>query len=156
MKHFKHPLCTGVLGAPPGQEDNVDALPIQRGSYEGYACVRSFWKPSDVELRCLNAGAPVALTVLGNTHAPLRVDVPNPDEGFPALPDFQHDEKLLEEMIKYPIFCSALSTYADRTVGYEKALINEEQLQGSLDILHTTIKDIAKTYAMQILRRYGR
>lgn len=134
MQHFQHPLCNARLTAPAGQEADVDTLHVQQGYSEGYPCVRSFWKPDANEMKCLEAGAPVVLTLMGYTHTPLRIDVPNPDEGFPELPVFKHDDELLKNM-------------------WDEAM-SKPGLHGGLE--QQDVFDIAKTYAMQILRRYGR
>lgn len=87
MEKFKHPLCNTFLGAPTGQEGEVNTLPIMRGTFNGVECVRSFWRPTFDELSHLANGGCVVLTVLGKTHAPLRVDAIMGDEGdVPTTP----------------------------------------------------------------------
>lgn len=77
MNFIEHPRCNGSLGAPQGQEDSVDALPVLRGHHEEWQShvVQSFWQPDSEELAMLIAGGCVLLTVAGRTHAPLAVGV---------------------------------------------------------------------------------
>lgn len=81
MRFIQHTSCNSALGAPPGVKiDDCTALPIRRGLEdlpEGgvVPIVQSFWKPEPEELRALNEGHPIMLTIWGNTHAPLRVEV---------------------------------------------------------------------------------
>lgn len=79
MQHIVHPLCNATLHPAEGDEGTVDVLHVQQGSSDGVRCIRSFWKPSGDDLVALLQGGCVALTVLGSTHAPLRLDVQNPD-----------------------------------------------------------------------------
>lgn len=129
MDHFKHPLCTRLLNAAPGDEDVVAPLWVQDGSLDGARCVRSFWRPDALELLCLNQGGTVSLSVLGQ-HPPLRIDVQNPEQGLDDA--FAHDEALLE------------------------SLCQERLERNGPNATRDEMKDIAKTYAMQMLRRYGR
>jgi hypothetical protein len=75
MNRTQHPTNNDVLGAPPGTPiDQCGALPITRIVYpDGTPCVVSFWRPTPAELARLNAGSPVALFVLGSTHAPVAM-----------------------------------------------------------------------------------
>lgn len=129
MNHFKHPLCNLALTPAPGTEDRVDTLHVQRGSMNGDPCVRSFWKLTPQELRCVNQGGPVVLTVLGHTAPPVSLHVSNPDQGVDDA--FAHDEALLEQ------------------------LCQERWERSGPHASRDEMKDIAKTYAMQMLRRYG-
>lgn len=78
MKKFQHPSNNGVLGAPAGwvQSDvPCGALPITRTVVDGVAVVISYWKPTAEELALLNAGAPVALSIVGTSMPPVALDV---------------------------------------------------------------------------------
>lgn len=130
MNHIKHPLCNDKLLPPLGEEETVDTLYIQRGSSDGVMCVRSFWTLTPQELRCASQGGVVALSVLGRTHPPLRLEVMNPEQGVDDA--FVHDEALLVELC---------ADYGKRShQGYIPAQLT----------------DIMKSYAMQMLRRYGK
>lgn len=139
MQHFKHPLCNLALTPAPGTEDRVDTLHVQRGSMNGDACVRSFWHLSAQELRCLNQGGPVVLTVLGHTAPPVSLHVANPDQGVDDA--FAHDEALLEELVRS----------ADKDGSLVLNFIADHLREGGEE---QAVKGIAKTYAMQMLRRY--
>lgn len=83
MNFVKHPRCNDSLGAPEGwnQEGGLPcgALPIQRvriSVIDGYLpAVNSFWKPTDAELKLLNSGSHVKLSVIGDTMAPVMMEV---------------------------------------------------------------------------------
>lgn len=142
MKQFKHPLCNDSLAPAAGDAGKVDALWIQRDLFQGAPCVRSFWQPAPDELACLNAGGAVVLTLLGHTHAPLRLDAVAADgSATPGAVQFRHDEELLSRL--YAELGGHLADYA--TGG---AL-----LAGDVAV-QQAIKDMAKTYALQMLRRY--
>lgn len=67
--------ATRVLGAPPGQEDTVQGLPVREVmSSIGRAMVSS-WEPSADELRRLNAGEPVQLWIYGFSHPVVSLSV---------------------------------------------------------------------------------
>lgn len=68
MDFIKHPACTRVLGAPPGMEDSVNALPVAELSTEIGVGLFSFWKPDAEELAMLNAGHALALGVYSHQH----------------------------------------------------------------------------------------
>jgi hypothetical protein len=70
-----HRQCNSALVPAEGTEDNVLTLPVQRGTLRGVEVVRSFWQPSPDELKVLNQGGYVALTVHGSTHPPLNLGV---------------------------------------------------------------------------------
>jgi hypothetical protein len=69
--------CNDVLGAPPGVSiEQCRALPIRRAQLEdGIPVVQSFWRPTPQELKMLNSGAPVVLSIFGHTHAPVTMQV---------------------------------------------------------------------------------
>lgn len=83
MKFIQHSLCTDILKAPPGiKEEECAALPIRRGEEqvasfwgESVPIVQSFWLPEPEELKALNEGHPVMMTIWGRTHPPLRLEV---------------------------------------------------------------------------------
>lgn len=81
MNHINHALCNTSLLPAEGDEKDVDTLRVQRGTFQGHNCVRSFWTPTAEELLTILEGGHVCLTVLGNTHAALRLDVITADEG---------------------------------------------------------------------------
>lgn len=73
MRAIQTPSCNVVLVAP-GCED----LPVwRRGKADGLPMdtVTSYWAPSPEELAALNAGLPLVLSFLGNTHPPIMVRV---------------------------------------------------------------------------------
>lgn len=78
MNRHQHPSNNAVLGAPPGMPfEECNALPITRVVWQdtGGHGVVSYWMPTPDELRRLNAGQAVRLTVLGQTHPPLALGV---------------------------------------------------------------------------------
>lgn len=85
MNRHQHPSNNDILGAPRGVPiDECSALPITRVIWQdtGGDGVVSFWMPSADELRLLNAGQAVRITVLGRTHPPLALGVDG-DGAFP-------------------------------------------------------------------------
>lgn len=78
MTPRQHPSNNDVLGAPAGMPiDRCRALPITRIVYEpsGTPAVVSYWQPSAEQLRLLNEGRAVWLSVWGRAHPPLAVGV---------------------------------------------------------------------------------
>lgn len=77
MNPTQHPSNNDVLRPPAGASvDECRALPITRVVYgETTPAVISYWKPSAEQLRLLNTGAPVWLSVLGMTHPPMAIGV---------------------------------------------------------------------------------
>lgn len=77
MRYIQDIRCNSVLGAPPGASiDECGALPVRRAQYEnGIPVVQSFWRPTEDELKLLNAGRPVVLSIWGETHAPICMEV---------------------------------------------------------------------------------
>lgn len=149
MIQFKHPLCTDSLAPGVGDAGKVDALWIQRGLFQGHPCVRSFWRPTPAELRCLAAGGPAVLTLLGHTHAPLRIDAIAPDEGEQATPGslhYRHDPELLHAL--YLDLGARLADWAanGRPDGLEG--LTPEQAS------ERAFTDMAKLYADTLLRRH--
>lgn len=79
MEHFRSSVCNAVLDPAEGDEKSVSSLHVQQDVELGYRCVRSFWRPTADELVALLHGGCIRLTVLGRTHAPLRVETMQPD-----------------------------------------------------------------------------
>lgn len=79
MQVYEHPDCNTSLHAPLGEEDSVASLPVTKGrvgTENQVQVVRSYWVPTEAELILLSTGRYcVALTVIGTTHAPVRIDV---------------------------------------------------------------------------------
>lgn len=78
MRPTQHPSNNDVLRAPPGATvEQCRPLPITRVMYgdPGVPGVVSYWQPSAEQLRLLNAGRPVWLSVLGVTHPPMAIGV---------------------------------------------------------------------------------
>jgi hypothetical protein len=81
MNKTQHISNNGVLGAPAGWDQGelpCGALPITRTEVEGQSVVVSYWTPTQEELVRLNAGAPVALWVIGQTMPPVSLEVDRP------------------------------------------------------------------------------
>jgi hypothetical protein len=78
MNRIQHPSNNAVLGAPAGWDQKelpCGALPITRTQCDGFPAVVSYWRPTAEELRALNAGAPLALWVIGGTMPPVSLTV---------------------------------------------------------------------------------
>lgn len=78
MTPRQHPSNNAVLGSPPGvTTEQCQALPITRVVYEpgGMQAVVSYWQPSAEQLRLLNEGKAVWLSVWGRTHPPVALGV---------------------------------------------------------------------------------
>jgi hypothetical protein len=78
MIRTQHKSNNGVLGAPVGWDQGelpCGALPITHSECEGKPVVISYWTPTAEELAQLNAGAPVALWVIGKTMPPVSLTV---------------------------------------------------------------------------------
>ena len=78
MNRMQHPSNNAVLGAPAGWDQKelpCNALPITRTKCEGVPAVVLFWRPTAEELAALNAGAAVALWVMGHTMPPVSLSV---------------------------------------------------------------------------------
>lgn len=78
MQPIQHPTNNDVLAAPPGvSADECRALYITRLLYQpsNTPAVVSYWQPSAEQLRLLNAGKPVWLSIIGYTHPPLAIGV---------------------------------------------------------------------------------
>ncbi len=78
MDRTQHKSNNDVLGAPAGWDQKqlpCNAMPINRGEYEGHKVVVSFWRPTKEELALLNAGALVSLWIIGTTMPPAKIAV---------------------------------------------------------------------------------
>lgn len=78
MNKIQHPSNNGVLGAPAGWDQGelpCNALPITRTHVGDLPAVVSYWRPSGEELAELNAGAAIALWVVGVTMPPAMMEV---------------------------------------------------------------------------------
>lgn len=78
MNFVPHATTNDLLRAPTGvPSEECGDLPITRIRFNdaGGVAVASYWMPDADELRRLNEGQPVRLTVLGRTHPPLAVAV---------------------------------------------------------------------------------
>ena len=68
------PGSTRVLGKAQGYM----GLPVlDTVSDDGWPMIQTIWEPTPKELALLNAGGLVLLTVLGNNHPPVKMDVVN-------------------------------------------------------------------------------
>lgn len=86
MNAIQHPSNNDVLVAPLGVTiEDCTALKITRAHYaDGTPIVISYWQPDADELARLNAGKPVAITIWGNTHAPIWLGVDGDLERLPV------------------------------------------------------------------------
>lgn len=78
MRPIQHPSNNDVLGPPNGATSaSCGALPITRVLFEPSAlpAVVSYWLPSAEQLKLLNDGKPVWLSIWGRTHPPVSVGV---------------------------------------------------------------------------------
>lgn len=80
MEIYNHPDCNGVLNPAVGDEQHVVSLPVSRGTMDmgpiPVSVVRSFWVLTTDELKMLMEGrGVVAATLVGRTHAPIRLDI---------------------------------------------------------------------------------
>lgn len=84
MRRVQHPSNNDVLAAPGGWRQDAlpcNALPITRTEVAGMPCVISFWRPTAEDLVKLNAGALLALFVIGETTPPLGIEICDPEGG---------------------------------------------------------------------------
>jgi len=78
MRATQHPSNNEVLGAPQGwvqDELPCSALPITRAYDGSVPTITSFWRPTAEELAALNAGALVALHIVGKSMPPAAIGV---------------------------------------------------------------------------------
>lgn len=87
MSPIQHPICNDILRRPEGTtEDQCADLPILRCDNS----ITSLWQPDAEELALIQAGAPILLTIIGQTHPPLLIHVlPQPEAAtYPKLAVF--------------------------------------------------------------------
>jgi hypothetical protein len=76
MQFIHHPACNGTLTPANGDEGKVDSLPVCRGRMGVSGAVRSYWIPTEEEIKLMQSGpCCIVFTILGTTHAPIRADV---------------------------------------------------------------------------------
>lgn len=81
MEPFRHRLCNSILGKPAqdhvaaGNKVNVDDLPVLQGLIGGMPVNQSYWRPTAAEVAKLNRDGCIAVTILGPTHAPIKLEV---------------------------------------------------------------------------------
>lgn len=76
MEIYKHSSCNATLGVGPElAAKGVVPLPVNRSNEGGVDMVQSFWLPDPVELAAINAGHSIVLTVWGDTHTPVKLEV---------------------------------------------------------------------------------
>lgn len=69
MITIKNAQCNHSFGPPQGISDkDCGSLPVKRFESNFGKAYTSFWKPTISELKILNEGGSVALTVYGPTH----------------------------------------------------------------------------------------
>lgn len=81
MNKTQHRSNNAVLGAPQGWDQSTlpcDALSVTKQLWDGLPAVVSYWTPTAEELAALNAGALVALSVVGHTMPPVALHVEAP------------------------------------------------------------------------------
>lgn len=82
MEIYDHPQCNTTLNPAKGDEQSVEALPVCKGNMGVIPVVRSYWVPTDAELMLLlNGQHCIALSIVGHTHAPIRLDVVDAELG---------------------------------------------------------------------------
>jgi hypothetical protein len=69
MRHIKTPTCNDVLRA--GDIPDVEDLNVCRSG----VFTASYWQPDADDLALLNAGEPIILIVMADTHPPVCVCV---------------------------------------------------------------------------------
>lgn len=78
MKSLKVVGFTRDLGKPLDWDDSkvsCGSLPITDGTVGGYPAMTSVWKPSEEERDLLAAGFQIHLTIIGQVHPPVMVQV---------------------------------------------------------------------------------
>jgi hypothetical protein len=77
MRGVQHPSTNKVLVAPPGvSRKECGSLPVTNVIYEGnIPGVWSYWRPNEEELKALNAGKCVRVSVIGETQPMMSVGV---------------------------------------------------------------------------------
>ena len=79
MNSLEHPTHNRRLGAPPGMQDSCRAMSVRDDVLAGAPVVVSHWRPTPDELRALNAGAVIALAVVGRTMPPVAMWLESPE-----------------------------------------------------------------------------
>jgi len=74
MNPIEHISNNHVFKAPEGMKE-CDDLSVTVGNWSGYPCIVSHWKPSPEELKLLNEGKPVQLTIVGRSMPPVSLMV---------------------------------------------------------------------------------
>lgn len=83
---------TRAIGAPrdwsPTADGECGVLPVRDGREGRYLTMTSAWQPSPDDLRCLNLGLPIMLTVYGSIHPVVAIAVGQPSD-LPQAPGEQ-------------------------------------------------------------------
>lgn len=85
MWFVDHPKCNANMGAPSGMETTVGTLRIRdlrQGQFGGRE-MTSYWKPDAEDLKVLNAGGTVALTIHSPVHPVISMAIEPPAEPKP-------------------------------------------------------------------------
>ncbi len=73
-----------ALNAPkgwkPSRDGSCSALPVRITSDGTHPMIQSYWKPDDEELKALNDGFSVCLSVVGTSHPPVMLFVQKVEE----------------------------------------------------------------------------
>lgn len=77
MQFIKHPQCNYNFGPPKGVSGNdCGTLPVKQWQDPDFGqAYTSFWRPSEAELKALNDGGSIALTIYGPGHPMLSMQV---------------------------------------------------------------------------------
>ncbi len=77
MWYINHPNCNADMGGPRGEEDKVETLRIKDVSvgHFGSRQMTSYWLPNAEDLKILNAGGSVALTIFAPRHPVISMAV---------------------------------------------------------------------------------
>lgn len=78
MEFQRHPNTNKVFGQPEGwteHEPPVDALPVIQAVQDNVPVIQSFWKPNAEELKAMNEGHWIILTIIGRGMPPVLLQV---------------------------------------------------------------------------------
>lgn len=79
MKAIRFEGQNAVFGAPRDWDEAKSGpcggLPIKRSEYRGTPTLTSYWRPSEEDIANILAGYCVRLTVFGEGHPPVSLDV---------------------------------------------------------------------------------
>ena len=80
MRSVQTPGETRLLGLQQGFEglsvrDEIITLHLANGQTAQFPCMVTTWRPSADDLANLQAGMPIRLTLMGNAHPPVRLEV---------------------------------------------------------------------------------